>query len=38
MKKHHGDLRVDSKPGETWFKIILPIDPENEIEAQADLI
>jgi signal transduction histidine kinase len=38
VKKHHGDLRVDSKPGETWFKIILPIDPENEIEAQADLI
>jgi len=38
VKKHHGDLRVDSKPGETWFKIILPIDPDNEIEAQADLI
>jgi signal transduction histidine kinase len=38
VKKHHGDLRVDSLPGETWFKIILPIDPDNEIEAQADLI
>jgi signal transduction histidine kinase len=38
VKKHHGDLRVDSKPGETWFKIVLPINPEAEIQAQADLI
>jgi len=38
VKKHHGDLRVDSEPGATWFKIVLPIDPETEIEAQADLI
>ncbi|GAA1663379.1 ATP-binding protein [Kribbella sp. NPDC056951] len=38
VKKHHGDLRVDSKPGETWFKIVLPVDPEAEIQAQGDLI
>lgn len=38
VKKHHGDLRVESKPGETWFKIVLPIDPEAEIQAQGDLI
>jgi signal transduction histidine kinase len=37
VKKHHGDLRVDSKPGETWFKIILPLNPEAEIQAQGDL-
>ncbi|WBQ07134.1 ATP-binding protein [Kribbella sp. CA-293567] len=38
VKKHHGDLRVESKPGETWFKIVLPINPEAEIQAQAELI
>ncbi|TDD52652.1 cyclic nucleotide-binding domain-containing protein [Kribbella antibiotica] len=38
VKKHHGDLRVDSKPGETWFRIVLPVDPEAEIQAQGDLI
>jgi signal transduction histidine kinase len=38
VKKHHGDLRVDSSPGDTRFKIVLPIDPETEIQAQADLI
>jgi signal transduction histidine kinase len=38
VKKHHGDLRVESQPGDTRFKIVLPIDPEAEIEAQADLI
>jgi len=37
VKKHHGDLRVDSQPGDTRFKIVLPLNPENEIEAQADL-
>ena len=38
VKKHHGDLRVDSQPGDTRFKIVLPLDPESEIEAQSDLI
>ena len=38
VKKHHGDLRVDSKPGDTSFKIVLPIDPESEVAAQGDLL
>lgn len=38
VKKHHGDLRVESKPGETRFKIVLPIDPESEVAAQGDLL
>ena len=38
VKKHHGDLRVESEPGNTVFKIVLPLDPQQEIEAQADLI
>jgi signal transduction histidine kinase len=38
VKKHHGDLRVESEPGNTWFRIVLPINPESEIQAQADLI
>ncbi|MEU4394581.1 ATP-binding protein [Kribbella sp. NPDC023855] len=38
VKKHHGDLRVESKPGDTRFKIVLPINPEAEIQAQADLV
>jgi signal transduction histidine kinase len=28
VKKHHGDLRVESSPGDTRFKIVLPLDPE----------
>lgn len=38
VKKHHGDLRVESKPGDTRFMIVLPINPESEIQAQADLV
>ncbi|WP_432940122.1 ATP-binding protein [Kribbella sp. CA-253562] len=38
VKKHHGDLRVESEPGNTVFKIVLPLDPQQEIEAQAALI
>ncbi|GIF50597.1 cyclic nucleotide-binding protein [Asanoa ferruginea] len=26
VNKHHGDIRVDSKPGETWFHVVLPTD------------
>lgn len=29
VKKHHGDLRVDSVPGRTTFKIVLPLDPDS---------
>jgi signal transduction histidine kinase len=25
VKKHHGDIRVDSKPGATWFLVRLPL-------------
>jgi signal transduction histidine kinase len=25
VKKHHGDLRVRSRPGETWFDVTLPL-------------
>jgi signal transduction histidine kinase len=38
VKKHHGDLRVESSPGDTRFQIVLPVDPESEIQAQGDLI
>ncbi|GLW08917.1 histidine kinase [Microtetraspora sp. NBRC 13810] len=24
VKKHHGDIRVESRPGETWFRVLLP--------------
>jgi signal transduction histidine kinase len=26
VKKHHGDIRVDSRPGHTRFRVVLPID------------
>ncbi len=26
VKRHHGDIRVESTPGETWFRVWLPID------------
>ena len=25
VNKHHGDLRVDSEPGNTWFRVRLPL-------------
>ncbi len=28
VNKHHGDIRVDSAPGDTRFRVLLPIDPE----------
>jgi signal transduction histidine kinase len=28
VNKHHGDLRVESVPGDTRFEIRLPIQPE----------
>ncbi|GAA1866964.1 ATP-binding protein [Asanoa iriomotensis] len=31
VNKHHGDIRVDSKPGSTWFHVVLPIDPEEGV-------
>jgi signal transduction histidine kinase len=29
VNKHHGDLRVESVPGDTRFQVLLPIQPEN---------
>jgi len=29
VKKHHGDLRVESVPGDTRFQVRLPVQPEN---------
>jgi signal transduction histidine kinase len=26
VRRHRGDIRVQSKPGETWFQVLLPID------------
>ena len=26
VKKHHGDIRVESEPGDTWFLVRLPLD------------
>ncbi|GHJ49386.1 histidine kinase [Catellatospora sp. TT07R-123] len=28
VNKHHGDIRVSSQPGDTRFRVVLPIDPE----------
>ncbi|WP_328518715.1 ATP-binding protein [Kribbella sp. NBC_00359] len=38
VKKHHGDLRVESEPGNTRFKIVLPLDPEKELESDPALL
>jgi signal transduction histidine kinase len=27
VNRHHGDLRVESEPGDTRFRVSLPIDP-----------
>jgi signal transduction histidine kinase len=27
VKKHHGDIQLDSKPGATWFLVRLPLTP-----------
>jgi signal transduction histidine kinase len=28
VMKHHGDIRVDSRPGHTMFRVVLPIAPD----------
>jgi signal transduction histidine kinase len=38
VKKHHGDLRVESTPGDTRFKIVLPLNPDQELESDQDLL
>jgi signal transduction histidine kinase len=37
VNKHHGDLRVESEPGNTRFRVCLPINPpETELAAPAE--
>ncbi len=38
VKKHHGDLRVESQPGDTRFKIVLPLEPDQEMGSDRDLL
>jgi hypothetical protein len=35
VNKHHGDLRVESVPGDTRFQIRLPIEPETVPDESA---
>ncbi|SDJ53575.1 Histidine kinase-, DNA gyrase B-, and HSP90-like ATPase [Frankineae bacterium MT45] len=37
VNKHHGDLRVASEPGQTWFTATLPIHPPDEHAEQRAL-
>ena len=30
VKKHHGDIRVESRPGDTWFLVRLPLTPADD--------
>lgn len=34
VKKHHGDIHVQSKPGNTSFRIYLPINPNNQTQCK----
>jgi signal transduction histidine kinase len=31
VKKHHGDIRVESEPGDTWFLVRLPLTAPGDI-------
>ena len=33
VKKHHGDIRVESRPGDTWFLVRLPLTPPDDAPA-----
>ena len=35
VNKHHGDIRVESVPGDTRFQVLLPIQPESAQAAPA---
>ncbi|OBK98486.1 ATP-binding protein [Mycobacterium sp. 1165178.9] len=37
VKKHRGDLRVESVPGDTRFIVLLPLEPPPVVAAAADL-
>jgi signal transduction histidine kinase len=30
VNKHHGDIRVESSPGDTRFRVLLPVDPDRQ--------
>jgi signal transduction histidine kinase len=36
VNKHHGDIRVESVPGDTRFQVLLPIQPEPAPAAPAE--
>ncbi|MFC8179731.1 ATP-binding protein [Rhodococcus sp. NPDC057297] len=36
VKKHHGDLRVESEPGNTRFVVRLPVEPATEAEPTTE--
>jgi signal transduction histidine kinase len=36
VNKHHGDIRVESVPGDTRFQVVLPIEPEPAQAAPAE--
>jgi signal transduction histidine kinase len=31
VRRHHGDIRVESQPGDTWLKVWLPIDQPSAV-------
>jgi signal transduction histidine kinase len=33
VKKHHGDIRVESRPGDTWFLVRLPLTAADDAPA-----
>ena len=33
VKKHHGDIRVQSRPGDTWFLVRLPLTAADDAPA-----
>jgi signal transduction histidine kinase len=33
VKKHHGDIRVESRPGDTWFLVRLPLTAPDDAPA-----
>jgi signal transduction histidine kinase len=35
VKKHHGDIRVDSEPGSTWFVVRLPLTAPSDATTGA---
>jgi signal transduction histidine kinase len=33
VNKHHGDIRVESSPGDTRFRVLLPIRDDERVSA-----